>query len=61
MKREVVKACMAGNRTLLELSADYNAAKSTIREWSKKYGEECQYKHTTQKTLKVILPVKYVD
>lgn len=48
-KREVVKAYMAGNRSLVELSADYNVAKSTIREWSKKYGEECQYKHTTSK------------
>lgn len=49
-KREVVKAYMAGDRTLVALSADYNVTKSTIREWSKKYGEECQYKHTTQKT-----------
>ena len=40
---------MAGDRSLVELSADYNVAKSTIREWSKKYGEECQYKHTTTK------------
>lgn len=48
-KREVAKAYMAGDRTLVELSADYNVAKNTIREWSKKYGEECQQKHTTQK------------
>lgn len=31
-KREVAKAYMAGDRTLVELSADYNVAKSTIRE-----------------------------
>ena len=49
-KIEVTKAYMAGDRTLVDLSADYNVAKSTIREWSKKYGEECQYKHTTEKT-----------
>lgn len=48
-KVKVVKAYMAGDRTLVELSADYNVAKSTIREWAKKYGEECQYKNTTQK------------
>ena len=49
-KLEVVKAYMVGDRSLVELSADYNVAKSTIREWAKKYGEECQYKHTTSKT-----------
>ena len=41
---------MAGNKSTLELSAKYNVAKSTISEWAKKYGEECQYKNTTQKT-----------
>lgn len=49
-KMEVVKAYMAGDRSTVELSADYNVAKSTILEWAKKYGEECQYKHTTLKT-----------
>ena len=48
-KMEVVRAYMAGDRTLVALSADYNVAKSTISEWAKKYGEECQYKHTTSK------------
>lgn len=48
-KKEVVKAYMAGDRSTVELAADYNVAKSTITEWAKKYGEECQYKHTTQK------------
>ena len=41
---------MAGNKSTVELSAKYNVAKSTISEWAKKYGEECQYKNTTQKT-----------
>lgn len=49
-KREVVRAYMAGNKSTVELSAEYNVAKSTISEWAKKYGEECQYKNTTQKT-----------
>ena len=49
-KREVVRAYMSGNKSTVELAAEYNVAKSTITEWSKKYGEECQYKHTTQKT-----------
>lgn len=33
----------------MELSAHYNIAKSTTREWLKKYGQECQDKHSTQK------------
>lgn len=49
-KREVAKAYMAGDRSTVELAADYNIAKSTITEWAKKYSEECQYKHTTSKT-----------
>lgn len=48
-KREVVRAYMAGNKSTIELSAEYNVAKSTISEWAKKYGEECRYKNTTQK------------
>lgn len=49
-KMEVVRAYMAGDRSTVELAADYNVAKSTITEWAKKYGEECRYKHTTSKT-----------
>ena len=40
-KREVVRAYMSGNKSTVELAAEYNVAKSTITEWSKKYGEEC--------------------
>lgn len=46
-KREVVRAYMEGNKSTVELAAKYNVAKSTISEWAKKYGEECQYKNTT--------------
>ena len=49
-KREVVRAYMAGNKSIAEISAEYNVAKSTISQWAKKYGEECQYKNTTHKT-----------
>jgi transposase len=49
-KMEVVRAYMAGDRSTVELAADFNVAKSTITEWAKKYGEECRYKHTTSKT-----------
>ena len=50
-KKEVFKAYMAGDRSLVQLSADYNVAKSTISDWAKKYGEECQYKNTTAKNI----------
>ena len=51
-KLEVVKAYMAGDRSMSELSADYNVAKSTLTGWVKKYGEECQYKTTTRNSQK---------
>ena len=49
-KREVARAYMSGDNSTVEIAAEYNIAKSTVSEWAKKYGEECQYKHTTQKT-----------
>ena len=48
-KKEVVRAYMAGNKSTVELSAEYNVAKSTILDWTKKYGEEYQYTNTTHK------------
>ena len=38
---------MAGDKSISQLSADFNIAKSTIRDWAKKYSDECQY--TTNK------------
>ena len=49
-KIEVVKAYMAGDRSISEIAADYNVAKSTLTGWVKKHGEECQYKTTTKNT-----------
>jgi transposase len=49
-KREVTRAYLAGDKSTVEIAADYNIAKSSVSEWARKYGEECQYKHTTTKT-----------
>jgi len=46
-KKEVVKAYMIGDKSISQLSVDFNIAKSTIRDWAKKYSDECQY--TTNK------------
>ena len=43
LQLEVVSAYMAGDKSTIELSAEYNVVKSTISEWIKKYGEKCQY------------------
>ena len=42
-KKEVVKAYMAGNKSTVEIAADYNIAKSTVSQWVKQYKEECLY------------------
>ena len=49
-KIEVVKAYMAGDRSISEIRAAglSNLAKSTLTGWVKKHGEECQYKTTTK-------------
>lgn len=46
-KKEVVKAYRIGDKSISQLSADFNIVKSTIRDWTKKYKDECQY--TTNK------------
>lgn len=46
-KMEVVKAYMTGEKSTAAISAEYNISKTTVREWAKKYSEECQYKNTT--------------
>ena len=46
-KREVARAYMAGERSTADIAAEYNISKTSVREWAKKYGEECQYKNTT--------------
>ncbi|MCI6675414.1 MAG: helix-turn-helix domain containing protein [Clostridiales bacterium] len=48
-KKEVIRAYMAGDKSTVEIAAEYNIAKSSVSEWAKKYGEECQYTHTTSK------------
>ena len=48
---EVVKAYMAGGRSMSELAADYNIAKSTLAGWVEKHGEECQYKNATTNSI----------
>ena len=47
-KKEVVRAYMAGEKSYIQLSAEYNIAKSTISQWVNKYQEECLY--TTHST-----------
>lgn len=48
-KMEVVRAYMTGEQSTAAIAAEYNISKTTVREWAKKYGEECQYKNTTAK------------
>ena len=46
-KKEVVRAYMAGNKSTVQIAAEYNIAKSTVSQWAKEYKEECQYITTT--------------
>ena len=38
---EVVRAYMVGEKSTADIAAEYNILKTTNREWSKKYSEEC--------------------
>lgn len=45
-KKEVVIAYMAGNKSTVQIAADYNIAKSTVIQWVNQYREECLYTTT---------------
>lgn len=49
-KKEVVRAYMAGNKSTVQIAADYNIAKSTVSQWVNKYKEECPYTTTTSES-----------
>ncbi len=42
-KKEVVKVYMVGNKSTIQIAADYNIAKSTVSQWVSQYREECLY------------------
>ena len=42
-KKEVVKAYMAGDKSIQQLAGDFNIAKSSVSKWVSKYKEECLY------------------
>ena len=53
-KKEVVKAYMAGDKSIQQLAGDFNIAKSSVSEWVSKYKEECLYTtNTTAETNEV--------
>lgn len=46
-KKEVVRTYMAGNKSTVQIAADYNIAKSTVSQWVNQYKEECLYTTST--------------
>ncbi|MBU5471004.1 transposase [Falcatimonas sp. MSJ-15] len=46
-KKEVVKAYMAGDKSIQQLASDFNIAKSSVSKWVSKYKEECLYTTNT--------------
>ena len=46
-KKEVVKAYMAGDKSTVQIAADYNIVKSTISQWVNQNKEECLYTTNT--------------
>ena len=46
-KKEVVKAYMAGDKSIQQLAGDFNIAKSSVSKWVSQYKEECLYTTNT--------------
>lgn len=46
-KKEVVKAYMAGDKSIPQLAVEFNVAKSSVSKWVNEYKEECLYATST--------------
>jgi len=46
-KKEVVKAYMAGDKSIPQIAAEFNVAKSSVSKWVNEYKEECLYTTST--------------
>ena len=46
-KKEVVKAYMAGDKSIQQLAVDFNVAKSSVSKWVNEYKEEFLYTTST--------------
>ena len=42
-KKEVVRAYMTGDKSTVQIAAQYNISKSTVSKWAKEYRAECLY------------------
>ena len=46
-KKEVVKAYMAGDKSIPQIAVEFNVAKSSVSKWVNEYKEECLYNTST--------------
>lgn len=46
-KKEVVKAYMAGDKSIPQIAVEFNVAKSSVSKWVNEYKEECLYTIST--------------
>lgn len=46
-KKEIVKAYMAGDKSIPQIAVEFNVAKSSISKWANEYKEECLYTTST--------------
>ena len=46
-KKEVVKAYMAGDKSIPQIAVEFNVAKSSVSKWVNEYKEECLYATST--------------
>ena len=46
-KKEVVKAYMAGDKSIPQIAVEFNVAKSSVSKWGNEYKEECLYTTST--------------
>ena len=46
-KKEVVKAYIAGDKSIPQIAVEFNVAKSSVSKWINEYKEECLYTTST--------------
>ncbi|WP_456361703.1 helix-turn-helix domain-containing protein, partial [[Lactobacillus] rogosae] len=47
LQKKVVKAYMAGDKSIPQIAVEFNVAKSSVSKWVNEYKEECLYTTST--------------
>ncbi len=60
-KKEVVDAYIKSAKPYAEIAAEFNMSKTSVRDWTKKYNEECQYTTNNKSNIDYVSEIKALN